>query len=59
MRGLFAFIGEIIKIVIISILIVLPIRYFLIQPFFVKGMSMEPSFDDGQYLIIDEISYRL
>ena len=30
----------------------------LIQPFFVKGASMEPNFLDGDYLIIDEISYR-
>lgn len=41
------------------LLIVLPIRYFLIQPFFVDGASMEPNFDNGQYLIIDELSYRL
>jgi signal peptidase I len=54
-----SFIWEIAKIVVISLVIVIPIRYFLIQPFFVKGQSMEPSFDDGQYLIVDEISYRL
>jgi signal peptidase I len=58
MRSFFVFILETIKIVIISLLIVIPIRYFVVQPFFVKGQSMEPSFDDGQYLIIDEISYR-
>jgi len=49
---------EILKIVIISLAIIIPIRYFLIQPFFVKGASMEPNFLDGDYLIIDEISYR-
>lgn len=38
--------------------IILPIRYFLIQPFYVKGASMEPNFHDHEYLIIDEISYR-
>jgi signal peptidase I len=54
-----SFIWEIVKIVVISLVIVIPIRYFLIQPFFVKGQSMEPNFDDGQYLIVDEISYRL
>ncbi len=52
------FIWEILKIVIISLAIIVPIRYFLIQPFFVKGASMEPNFLDGDYLIIDEISYR-
>ncbi len=49
---------EFIKIVIISLLIILPIRYFIIQPFYVKGASMEPTFHDHEYLIIDEISYR-
>jgi len=49
---------EILQVVIISLVIVIPIRYFLVQPFFVKGASMEPNFKDGQYLIIDEISYR-
>jgi signal peptidase I len=52
------FTWEILKIVIISLAIIVPIRYFLIQPFFVKGASMEPNFLDGDYLIIDEISYR-
>jgi len=30
----------------------------LIQPFYVKGASMEPNFFDDEYLLIDEISYR-
>lgn len=54
----YPFIVEIIKIFIISLAIIIPVRYFLIQPFFVKGSSMEPNFSDGEYLIIDEISYR-
>ena len=52
------FVWEILKIVIISLAIIIPIRYFLIQPFFVNGASMEPNYLDGDYLIIDEISYR-
>lgn len=52
------FVWEILKVVIISLAIIIPIRYFLIQPFFVKGASMDPNFYDGDYLIIDEISYR-
>ncbi len=54
-----SFIWETIKVVIISLAIVIPIRYFIIQPFYVKGASMEPSFYDHEYLIIDEITYRL
>ena len=52
------FTWEIIKIIIISLAIIIPVRYFLIQPFFVNGASMEPQFHDGEYLIIDELSYR-
>src|SRR3989344_3074395 len=53
-----AFIGELAKIVLISLLIILPIRYLVVQPFFVRGDSMEPTFRDGEYLIVDELSYR-
>lgn len=53
-----AFFLELIKIVVISLAIIIPVRYYLIQPFIVRGSSMEPNFSDGQYLIIDEISYR-
>ncbi|HEX9664397.1 MAG TPA: signal peptidase I [Patescibacteria group bacterium] len=52
------FILELVKIVIISLAIIIPVRYFLIQPFYVKGASMEPNFFDHEYLVIDEISYR-
>ncbi|MBU0531262.1 signal peptidase I [Patescibacteria group bacterium] len=52
------FILEVVQIVIISAAIIIPIRYFLIQPFYVKGASMEPNFFDHEYLIIDEITYR-
>lgn len=52
------FLWEIFKIFIIALVIVLPIRYFLFQPFVVKGDSMVPNFHEGDYLIIDEISYR-
>src|SRR4030042_4602587 len=52
------FVIEIIKVVIISLAIIIPVRYFLIQPFYVKGASMEPNFHDHEYLIINEISYR-
>lgn len=58
-KDFFSFIFEILKIVAIAALIVLPIRYFLFQPFFVRGASMEPNFQNLDYLIIDEISYRL
>lgn len=58
LRNFFSFIFELIKVVVISLAIIIPIRYFLIQPFYVKGASMEPNFYDHEYLIIDEITYR-
>lgn len=58
MRNFLIFIWEIIKIIIIALVIVIPIRYFLFQPFLVRGQSMEPNFENGDYLIVDEISYR-
>lgn len=58
LKNFFVFVFELIKIVVISLVIIIPVRYFLIQPFYVKGASMEPNFYDHEYLIIDEISYR-
>jgi len=49
---------ELLKIAIIALIIVAPIRYFLFQPFIVSGASMVPNLHNGDYLIIDEISYR-
>jgi len=57
-KSAFSFGLEIFKTVIISLAIILPIRYFVIQPFMVDGASMEPNFYDKQYLVINEISYR-
>ena len=52
------FAWEVIKTVLISLVIILPIRYYLVQPFFVKGPSMETNFLDKDYLIVNEIGYR-
>ena len=53
-----SFVVEVAKVVIISLAIIIPVRYFLIQPFYVKGASMEPNFYDNQYLVVDELTYR-
>lgn len=58
-RELLAAALELLKVTALSLAIILPIRYFLVQPFYVKGASMEPNFYDHEYLIIDELSYRL
>ncbi len=58
-KKFFLFIWEFAKVAAISLAIIIPVRYFLIQPFYVKGASMEPNFHDREYLIINEIGYRL
>lgn len=58
-KSALVFLWELVKVVVISLAIILPIRYFLVQPFYVKGASMEPNFVDHDYLLIDEISFRL
>ncbi|MEK9160882.1 MAG: signal peptidase I [Patescibacteria group bacterium] len=50
---------EVILLVLLVVLIVLPIRFFVAQPFVVRGESMFPTFDNGDYLIVDEVSYHL
>lgn len=47
------------KVLIIGALAVAGIRYFLFKPFVVKGASMEPNYFESDYLIIDELTYRL
>jgi signal peptidase I len=53
-----SFLGDIVKFAIIAIIIVLPIRLFIAQPYIVSGASMEPTFETGQYVLVDELSYH-
>ena len=48
---------DLLKFAIIALIIVIPIRMWIAQPFVVSGESMYPTFHDGEYLIVDEISY--
>ena len=49
---------DFIKFAVLALIVVVPIRLFVAQPFIVSGASMVPSFESGNYLIIDELSYR-
>jgi signal peptidase I len=49
--------AEIVRFSIIAILIVIPIRMFIAQPFIVSGASMDDTFHSGEYLIVDQVSY--
>ncbi len=49
---------DFIKTVLIFAVIYFIIKTYIAQPFLVKGRSMEQTFSDGDYLIVDELSYR-
>lgn len=50
---------EIVRFALLAIIIVVPIRMFIAQPFIVSGASMDDTFANGQYLIVDQLSYYL
>jgi signal peptidase I len=50
--------SDIFQFAIIAILIVVPIRLFIAQPFIVSGASMEDTFHSGEYLIVDQLTYH-
>ena len=50
---------DFLKTVVIIVVLAALIRQFIIQPFIVDGQSMEPNFQNNDYLITDKISYRL
>lgn len=52
-------IWEVVLYAIIAAAIILPIRFFIAQPFVVSGSSMFPTFQNGEYLIVDELSRRM
>ncbi|HYF29245.1 MAG TPA: signal peptidase I [Candidatus Paceibacterota bacterium] len=49
---------EILTFITLAVIIVIPIRLFVAQPFVVEGESMHPTFESGDYLIVDQLSYR-
>lgn len=53
------FFKELFKFAFIALIIVLPIRYFVAQPFIVSGESMISTFQNNDYLIVDEISQKI
>ncbi len=49
---------EILRFTLIAIIVVLPIRWYIAQPFIVSGASMEQTFHNNEYLIVDQLTYR-
>lgn len=56
--SLWFFVWDFLKVFLLALAIIIPVRFYLFQPFIVTGDSMQPNFHEGEYLIIDEISYR-
>ena len=52
------FFKEIVKASIIALIIVIPVRFFVAQPYIVSGASMDTTFADGHYIIVDQLTYR-
>ncbi|MBI5530419.1 MAG: signal peptidase I [Candidatus Doudnabacteria bacterium] len=57
LKSVGAFIWDLIKILIIALVIIVPFRMFIAEPFVVSGSSMQPNFHNHDYLIIDRLSY--
>ena len=49
---------ELVKIAVLAGITIGVVRYFIFKPFYVEGQSMDPTFHEKEYLIIDEITYR-
>lgn len=49
---------EVVETIAIAVVAVVLVRTFVVQPFVVSGASMEPTFYNGNYLLVDELAYR-
>lgn len=58
MKAFFWAVFEVVETVVIAVVAVVLVRTFVAQPFLVSGSSMEPGFQNGDYLLVDEIAYR-
>ncbi|MCL4400273.1 signal peptidase I [Patescibacteria group bacterium] len=59
MKKIFWSLLEMLETVAIAVAAVILVRTFVAQPFLVSGSSMEPTFMNGDYLLVDELTYHL
>ncbi len=59
MRKFLASLLEVLEIAVIAVGAVFIVRTFLVQPFLVSGTSMVPTFSNGDYVLTDELTYRI
>lgn len=56
---LLSIVGEIVQFIVIGAILYFGIRLYIAQPFIVSGSSMVPNFTNGDYLIVDELTYHM
>ena len=56
--GTVIFVYDVFKTVATVLGVAFMIRFFLIQPFYVSGPSMNPTFENNQYIIVDQVTYH-
>jgi signal peptidase I len=54
-----AFVWDLVKILVIALVIIIPFRTFIAEPFVVSGSSMLPDFHNNDYLIVNRLTYTL
>ncbi len=59
MRKFFASLLEVLEVAVIAVVAVFIVRSYLVQPFLVSGSSMSPNFSNGDYVLVDELTYHL
>ena len=59
MRKFLASFLEVLEIAVVAVVAVFIVRTFLVQPFLVSGSSMSPNFSNGDYVLVDELTYHL
>lgn len=50
---------ELVEFALLVVLVVLPFRYFVAEPYIVSGVSMSDTFETGHYLIINKFWHKL
>lgn len=58
MRNILRSLFEVFQTVAVAVIAVVLVRTFIAQPFLVSGPSMEPTFSNDDYLLVDELTFR-
>jgi signal peptidase I len=58
MRKFFASFLEVLEVAVVAVVAVFVVRTYFVQPFLVSGSSMSPNFSNGDYVLVDELTYH-